>query len=178
MITVGLGAADTASGNIEASTTQPPQFVHLSLEIHYSHFAAIRPHRGCCKRVSITISKQFIPIDTKEILFAVVSVSCIATEYLLLEFIKPLRDENKSKNNLHVTMLYSVTKVAHVIGAIVILLILQIFFSSYYSNIILLAILLYSYVLNIGILSMFIARILTLLPHRKNMVFMMLFVLD
>jgi len=95
----------------------------------------------------------------------------------LLEFIKPLRNENKSKNKLHVTILYSVTKAAqYVIGAIVVLLILQIFFSSYYSNMILLAILLCSYVLSIGILSIFIARILTLIPPRKNTVFMMLFV--
>ena len=128
-------------------------------------------------RIYDIISKQFIPIDTKEILFAIVSVSCLVAEYLLLEFIKPLRDENKSKNKLHVTLLYSVTKAAqYVIGAIVVLLILHIFFSSYYSNIILLAILLCSYVLSIGILSIFIARILTLLPPRKNTVFMMLFV--
>ena len=128
-------------------------------------------------RIYDIISKQFIPIDTKEILFAIVSVSCLVAEYLLLEFIKPLRDENKSKNKLHVTLLYSVTKGAqYVIGAIVVLLILHIFFSSYYSNIILLAILLCSYVLSVGILSIFIARILTLLPPRKNTVFMMLFV--
>ena len=129
-------------------------------------------------RIYDIISKQFISIYTKEILFAIISISCLVAEYLLLEFIKPLRDENKNKNKLHVSLLYSVTKGAqYVIGAIVVLLILQILFSSYYSNIILLAIILCSYVLSIGILSVFIARILTLLSFKRNTIFMFLFVL-
>lgn len=129
-------------------------------------------------RIYDIINKQFISIYTKEILFAIISISCLVAEYLLLEFIKPLRDENKSKNKLHVSLLYSVTKGAqYVIGAIVVLLILQILLSSYYGNIILLAIILCSYVLSIGILSVFLARILTLLSLKRNTIFMFLFVL-
>ena len=129
-------------------------------------------------RIYDIINKQFISIYTKEILFAIISISCLVAECLLLEFIKPLRDENKNKNKLHVGLLYHVTKGAqYVIGAIVVLLILQILFSSYYSNINLLAIVLCSYVLSIGILSIFIARILTLLSFKRNTIFMFLFVL-
>jgi hypothetical protein len=129
-------------------------------------------------RIYDIISKQFIPIDTKEILFAIISISCLVAEYLLLEFIKPLSDENKSKNKLHVSLLYNVAKGSqYVIGAIAVLLILQILLSSYYSNIILVAIILCSYVLSIGILSVFLARILTLLSFKRNTIFMFLFVL-
>ena len=129
-------------------------------------------------RIYDIISKQFISIYTKEILFAIISISCLVAEYLLLEFIKPLRDENKNKNKLHISLLYSVTKGAqYVIGAIVVLLIIQILSSSYYSNVILLAIILCSYVLSIGILFVFIARILTLLSLKRNTIFMFLFVL-
>src|SRR5918992_3893413 len=123
------------------------------------------------------ISKQFITTDTKEILFAIISVSCLVAEYLLLEFIKPVRNKDRNKNKLHANLLYVITKaIQYVIGAIVVLLILQILLSSKYSNIVLLAIILCSYVLSIGILSVFIVRILTLLPPRRNTIFMMLFV--
>jgi hypothetical protein len=123
-------------------------------------------------RIYDIISKQFIPIKTEEILFTIVSISCLVAEYLLLKFIKPLRNER-----LHVNLLYIITKATqYVIGAIVALLILQILFSSIYSNIILLAIILCSYLLSIGLLSVFIVRILTLLPPKRNTVFMMLFV--
>jgi hypothetical protein len=128
-------------------------------------------------RIYDIISKQFMPTETKEILFAVTSISCLVAEYLLLQFIKPPRNDNKSKNRLHANLLYVITKITqYVIGGIVILLILQILFSSKYSNIVLLAIILCSYVLNIGILSVFIVRILTLLPPKRNTLFMMLFV--
>ena len=128
-------------------------------------------------RIYDIISKQFIPTDAKEFLFAVTSISCLITEYLLLEFIKPLHNKNRSENKLHVNLLYFITKATqYVIGAIVVLLILQILFSSKYSNIVLLVIILVSYVLSIGILSSFIIRILTLLPPKRNTVFMMLFV--
>jgi hypothetical protein len=128
-------------------------------------------------RIYDIISKQFIPTNTKEILFAIISISCLIAEYLLLEFIKPLHNKNKSENKLHVNLLYIITKATqYVIGAIVASLILQILLLSKYSNIVLLAIILVSYVLSIGILSSFIIRILTLLPPKRNTVFMMLFV--
>jgi hypothetical protein len=128
-------------------------------------------------RIYDIISKQFITTDTKEILFAIISVSCLVAEYLLLEFIKPVRNKDRNKNKLHANLLYVITKaIQYVIGAIVVLLILQILLSSKYNNIVLLTIILCSYVLSIGILSVFIVRILTLLPLRRNTIFMMLFV--
>jgi hypothetical protein len=128
-------------------------------------------------RIYDIMSKQLISTETKETLFAFITISCLVAEYILLEFIKPLHNKNKSENKLHVNLLYIITKaMQYLIGAIVVLLILQILFSSKYSNIVLLAIILFSYVLSIGILSALIIRILTLLPPKRNTVFMMLFV--
>jgi hypothetical protein len=40
-------------------------------------------------RVYDIIVKQFISINTKEILFGIGSIACLAAEYLLLKLIKP-----------------------------------------------------------------------------------------
>ena len=164
--------------SIDNRTSSFPLYSNRKLLVVISALIVLMVTDIALFRIYDIINKQFISIYTKEILFAIISISCLVAEYLLLEFIKPLRDENKNKNKLHVGLLYHVTKGAqYVIGAIVVLLILQILFSSYYSNIILLAIVLCSYVLSIGILSIFIARILTLLSFKRNTIFMFLFVL-
>jgi hypothetical protein len=121
------------------------------------------------------ISKQLIPIDTRDILFGIISIVCLVAEYLLLELIKPPPGDERGKIRLHIILLYKVTKaVQYVIGAIVVFVILQILFSSYYNTAVLLAIILCSYTLSIGILSVFISRILTL---KRNTIFTFLFVL-
>jgi hypothetical protein len=164
--------------SIDNRTSSFPLYSNRKLLVVISALIVLMVTDIALFRIYDIISKQFIPIDTKEILFAIISISCLVAEYLLLEFIKPLHDENKSKNKLNVSLLYSVAKGSqYVIGAIVVSLILQILFSSYYSNIILLAIILCSYVLSIGILSVFLARILTLLSFKRNTIFMFLFVL-
>jgi hypothetical protein len=126
-------------------------------------------------RVYDIISKQLISFDTKEILFGIISIACLVAEFLVLELIKPPPGDEKSKIRLHVILIYKVTKAAqYIIGAIVVFVILQILFSSYYSTIVLLAIILCSYTLSIGILSVFISRILS---FRRNTIFTFLFVL-
>lgn len=126
-------------------------------------------------RVYDTISKQLIPFETKEILFGIISIACLAAEYLVLKLIKPPPGDEKSKIRLHIILIYKVTKAAqYVIGAIVVFVILQILFSSYYSTIVLLAVILCSYTLSIGILSVFISRILS---FKRNTIFTLLFVL-
>jgi hypothetical protein len=126
-------------------------------------------------RVYDIISKQLISFDTKEILFGIISIACLVAEYLVLKLIKPPLGDEKSKIRLHVILIYKVTKAAqYVIGAIVVFVILQILFSSYYSTIVLLAIILCSYTLSIGILSVFISRILS---FKRNTIFTFLFVL-
>jgi hypothetical protein len=126
-------------------------------------------------RVYDFISKQLIPIDTRDILFGIISIVCLVAEYLLLELIKPPPGDERGKIRLHVILLYKVTKaVQYVIGAIVVFVILQILFSSYYNTAVLLAVILCSYTLSICILSIFISRILT---FRRNTIFMFLFVL-
>ena len=93
----------------------------------------------------------------------------------MLKLIKPPPGDEKSKIRLHIILIYKVTKAAqYVIGAIVVFVILQILFSSYYNTIALLAIILCSYTLCIGILSVFISRILS---FKRNTIFLILFVL-
>jgi hypothetical protein len=126
-------------------------------------------------RVYDIISKQLIPIDTREILFGIISVACLVAEYLLLKLIKPPPRDEKGKIRLHVILVYKVTKATqYVIGAIVVFVILQILFSSYYNSNVLLAVILCSYSLSIGILSVFISRILS---FKRNTIFTFLFVL-
>jgi hypothetical protein len=126
-------------------------------------------------RVYDIISKQLISFDTKEILFGIISIACLVAEYLVLKLIKPPLGDEKSKIGLHVILIYKLTKAAqYVIGTIVVFVILQILFSSYYTTIVLLAIILCSYTLSIGILSIFISRILSL---KRNTIFTFLFVL-
>jgi hypothetical protein len=129
-------------------------------------------------RVYDIIVKQFISIDTKEILFGIVSIACLVAEYLVLKLIKPALGDDRSKNKLHVISIYRITNVAqYVIGAIVVFAILHILSSSYYNTIVLLAVILCSYTLCIGILSVFISQILTLLSFKGKTIFMFLFVL-
>jgi hypothetical protein len=129
-------------------------------------------------RVYDIIVKQFISIDTKEILFGIVSIACLVAEYLVLKLIKPLLGGDRNKNKLHVISIYRVINAAqYVIGAIVIFAILQILSSSHYNTIVLLAIILSSYTLSIGILSVFISQILTFLSFKGKTISMFLFVL-
>ena len=126
-------------------------------------------------RVYDIISKQLISFDTKEILFGIISIACLIAEYLVLKLIKPPLGDEKSKIRLHVILIYKAAKaVQYVIGTIVVFVILQVLFSSYYSTIVLLAIILCSYTLSIGILSVFISRILS---FKRNTIFTFLFVL-
>jgi hypothetical protein len=117
------------------------------------------------------ISKQFIPTGDREILFGLISIGILATEYILLEFIKPLRTAAAAKKTIDLTRIYKVTKaVQYTLGAIVIFIILQIIVQSYYSTVALLAVIVCSYALSIGILGVFIKRILTWLSFGKNVI--------
>ena len=123
------------------------------------------------------IAKQFISFDTKEILFSIITITCLAAEYLVLRLIKLPTSDDKGKNQLHVISIYKITKATqYVIGATTVFAILQILFFSYYSTIVLLTTILCSYALCIGILSVFISRILTLLSFNRNIIFLILFV--
>jgi hypothetical protein len=128
-------------------------------------------------RVYDIVVKQFISFETKDILFSIISIACLVAEYLVLKLIKLLPSDERSKNKLYVISIYKVTKVVqYAIGAIVVFAILQILFSSYYNTIVLLTIVLCSYAISIGILSLFISRILTILSFNRNIIFMILFV--
>ena len=126
-------------------------------------------------RVYDIISKQLILIDTREVLFGIISIACLVAEYLLLKLVKPSPVDERGKIRLHVILIYKVINTAqYVIGAIVVFVILQILFFSSYSTAVLLAVILCSYTLSIGILSVFISRILS---FKRNTIFTFLFVL-
>jgi hypothetical protein len=128
-------------------------------------------------RVYDIVVKQFISFETKDILFSIISIACLVAEYLVLKLIKLLPSDERGKNKLYVNSIYKVTKATQYgIGAIVVFAILQILFSSYYNTIVLLTIVLCSYAISIGILSLFISRILTILSFNRNIIFMILFV--
>jgi hypothetical protein len=117
------------------------------------------------------ISKQFIAISDKEILFGLISVGILGLGYTLLEFIKPLRIVGPTRKTIDLTLIYKVSKVVqYTLGAVVIFIIIQIIVQSYYSTIALLAVIICSYALSIGILGVLIKRILTWLSFRKNVI--------
>lgn len=121
------------------------------------------------------ISKQFISVDIKEILFTLISMACLATEFMVLKLIRPIPGDDKNKGGKDVVLRYRITRTAqYAIAAILIFVILQVLFLSYYTTIVLLAVILSSYILSIGILSAFLGRVLGLL--KKKAIFMLLFI--
>ena len=124
------------------------------------------------------LSKQFVSIATKETLFVIVSIGCLAAEYVALRIIKPARNNEKSKSKLNLLLIYKLTEsTLYFIGAMVVFVIFQILFLSHYNAFILLAIIVCSDALGIGILSVFIGRILVLVLIRRKSIILFLFVL-
>ena len=128
-------------------------------------------------RVYDVINKQFISLQMKEIFFTIISMACLVTEFAVLKLIKPPVGE-KSRRTSNLILRYKITEAAqYIIAAILVLAVLQILFFSYYSTMVLLAVILCSYTLSIGILSLFISRILALLLIKRKAIFMFLFIL-
>jgi hypothetical protein len=121
-------------------------------------------------------SRQFIPTSNREILFLTVSIGILVTEYMLLELIKPLLTATVRRKSSELIRIYTATKaVQYALGAMVIFVILQIFLESYYSTVVLLTVIVCSYALSIGVLAVFIRRILTWLSFRRNATIFVLF---
>ena len=129
-------------------------------------------------RIYDYISKFFIPTSDREVFFVVVSVTCLAAQFTLIEFVSPLRNTQERKTKLHTRLIFQVTKlIQYALGVIIIYIILQMLLSSSYSTINLVVVILCSYILSIGILGVFIARMLGLLAFRREMLVLILFVL-
>jgi hypothetical protein len=122
-------------------------------------------------------SKFFIPIQAREILFTIVSTACLSAVFLLLELIRPLRAEQERKTRLYILIVYRITKIVqYVVGVIVAYTIMQVLLSSSFSTLNLLLVIACSYMLTIGILSLFMVRMLSILSINRNMVVLVLFV--
>lgn len=129
-------------------------------------------------RIYDIISKLFIPMQARLVLFSAISLACLASAFILLELIKPLRTSQKRKNRLHLEIIYRITKlIQYVLGAVIIYMILQMFLNSSYATFNLIVLISCSYLLSIGILGIFIARMLSLLSFNRNMMVLVLFVI-
>jgi hypothetical protein len=129
-------------------------------------------------RIYDYISKFFIPTTDKEIFFVLVSMTCLAAEFILIEFVPPLRTTQERKTKLHVDLIFLITKlIQYALGAVIVYIILQMLLSSSYGTINVVAIILCSYILSVGILGVFIIRMLGVLDFRRDMLVLTLFVL-
>jgi hypothetical protein len=129
-------------------------------------------------RIYDYVSKLFIPTNDREILFVILSLGCLAGEFILIEFMRPLRTIQERKTKLHVGLIYWITRLTqYFLGAGVIYVILQMLIGSSYNTISLMVIISSSYILSVCILGVFMARMLRLLPFRRDMIILVLFVL-
>jgi hypothetical protein len=130
-------------------------------------------------RLYDTVSKNFLPVDTKELLFAVTSVSCVITGIILLEFVRPQEVKDQLAKKAPIWQIYRSTKVVqYALGIVLGYILFQILVGSSYSTYALLAAIACSYALCIGILAIFVARMMTiLLASNRKAIIMILFAL-
>lgn len=129
-------------------------------------------------RIYDFVSKLFIPMQARLVLFSAISLACLASAFILLELIKPLRTSQERKNRLHLEIIYRITKlIQYALGAVIIYMILQMFLTSSYATCSLIILISCSYLLSISILGIFIARMLSLLSFNRNMIVLVLFVI-
>lgn len=128
-------------------------------------------------RIYDFVSKLFIPMQARLVLFSAISLACLASAFILLELIKP-RTSQERKNRLHVEIIYRITKlIQYALGAVIMYMILQMFLTSSYATSNLIILISCSYLLSIGILGIFIARMLSLVSFNRNMIVLILFVI-
>lgn len=129
-------------------------------------------------RIYDFVSKFFIPMHAKELLFTIVSASCLGAIFVLLELIKPLRVEQERKTGLHILLIYRITKIVqYAVGVVVVYTIMQVLLGSSFSTLNILLAIGCSYLLSIGILGLFMIRMLRILSINRNMVVLVLFVI-
>jgi hypothetical protein len=130
-------------------------------------------------RLYDTVSKNFLPVDTKEALFALTSGSCVVAGIILLKFVRPQEVKDQLAKKVPTWQIYRSTKVVqYALGIVLAYIVFQILVASSYSTYALLAAIACSYALCIGILSIFVARMMTtLLAYNKKAIIMILFAL-
>jgi uncharacterized integral membrane protein len=130
-------------------------------------------------RLYDSVSKNFLPVDTKEVLFAVTSASCVVAGIILLEFVKPQRVQDQLGKKVPIWRIYRTTKmVQYALGVVLGYIVFQILVGSSYSTYALIIAIGCNYTLSIGILAIFVARMTTtLLAYNRKAIIMILFVL-
>jgi hypothetical protein len=123
------------------------------------------------------VSKRFLPVDAKEVLFAVTSGSCVIAGIILLEFVRPQEVKDQLAKKVPIWQIYRSTKlVQYALGIVLAYIVFQILVGSSYSTYALLTAIACSYALSIGILAIFVARMTTtLLAYNRKAIIMILF---
>ena len=128
-------------------------------------------------RVYDTTSKQVVHLETKEFVFAAISVACLTSEYLLLRVLRPRPKSEERRTEMITRLSYHITTIVLIVlGTIIIYIISQVLLLSYYDVFAILAVILCSYAVCMAILGTFIHRIISWLSLRKNMLVIILFV--
>lgn len=130
-------------------------------------------------RLYDNVNKKFLPVNSKELLFAVTSASCLIAGIILLEFVRPQRVKDQLAKKAPIWQIYRSTKaVQYALGIVLAYIVFQILVGSSYSTYALLTAIACSYGLCIGILAIFVARMMTtLLASNRKAIIMILFAL-
>jgi hypothetical protein len=130
-------------------------------------------------RLYDSVNKNFLPVDAKEVLFAVTSGSCVIAGIILLKFVRTQRVEDQLAKKVPIWLIYRSTEVVqYTLGIVLAYIIFQMLVASSYSTFALLTAIACSYTLSIGILSIFVARMITtLLAFNRKAIIMILFAL-
>jgi hypothetical protein len=124
-------------------------------------------------RLYDNVNKNFLSVNSKELLFAITSASCLIAGIILLQFVKPQRVKNQLANEIPIWQIYRSTKlVQYALGIVLAYITFQIIVGTSYSTYGLLTAIACSYGLCIGILVIFVARMMTTLlaSHRKVLI--------
>jgi hypothetical protein len=122
------------------------------------------------------ISKKFITIDAKEFLFAIISISILSSQFVLLRYVRPRNTGKHARDRMRILQMYiAVRGIQYSSGALVILVIIQILLLSYYATSLLLALIIISYSVSAGILCVFIARMLSWTSIKKTSIPLIVF---
>lgn len=129
-------------------------------------------------RVYNIISKEFVSLETRELIFAAITVSCLTSMYLLLHVLKPARKANERKSESIARLsFYATTGIQVVLGALIIFVVSQILLLSYYDVSGILSAILFSYTLCIAILGILISRIVSSFRPKKSLLVIIFFVI-
>ncbi len=124
------------------------------------------------------VSKQLIPLGLKQVLFSIISITILALQFILLEFIKPKQAVEKEGIRLPFVHLYIITKaVQYILALLVVFIIVQIQLNSHYSTFALIAVIIGSYGFCISILIHFTVRVVRLVSFKRNTLVVILFVI-